>query len=362
MLAGNNEDWLDKDTFVWFLPAQPGKYGRVCYGFETAHPQGGMNERGLFFDWFASGGQTAPQPQGKQAYPGDLGDALLEQCATVGEALALYERYHDANLGYATMLLAGAAGDMATVGWDWQAGRMQVTRGAACMAIGVGAGRLAQSLPSTPVTTKDFAYQLLLSSSDQTLYSTVSNLKTGEITLYNLGQFDQSVSFRLSDELLRGRHIYRIPALFPGQSRHTGDELTPWKLRGPALSAVCIAVFAVFVLAGGFCALQWARRPRGIARALPASGLLANAALVGLLAALNDKLLFVSKYGMALYGLWLPLVFWLAAALAVAYAAAMVIVWIKRPYRLAARLAATANSALMLAVLIYLATVGAFLS
>lgn len=334
VLTGNNEDWLDKDTYVWFLPASPGKYGRVCYGFETAHPQGGMNEKGLFFDWFASGSQAAPQPAGKPLYPGDLNDALLEQCANVDDALALYGRYHDPNLGYATMLLADAAGNVATVSWDWQAGQPNVVRSTSGLAIGVGEDRISACLPTLPVTKKDFAYQLLQSSSQTTLYSTISNLRTGEVTLYNRHLYDQSFDFRLGDELDKGAHIYYIPALFPNQPRGTGDPLTPWALRGTANSIIYIGSMAMF----GLAALAWGwalwrrRHQRGM-RLFPLAGLLAGAVLAVALGALNDKVFFVLNYGAALYGPWLPALMVLATVLFLGFAGTTIASWVRRRFR-----------------------------
>jgi hypothetical protein len=56
VLAGNNEDWKNPNTKICFVPAKDGKYGGVYFGFDKPiiHglwiAQGGMNEKGLFFD------------------------------------------------------------------------------------------------------------------------------------------------------------------------------------------------------------------------------------------------------------------------------------------------------------------------
>jgi hypothetical protein len=42
-LVGNNEDWKNPNTKVWYVPAEDGKYGRVYFGFDNFYPQGGMN-------------------------------------------------------------------------------------------------------------------------------------------------------------------------------------------------------------------------------------------------------------------------------------------------------------------------------
>ena len=40
-LAGNNEDWSNPYTYVWFVPAEPGRYGRVYFGFEDGQQMHG---------------------------------------------------------------------------------------------------------------------------------------------------------------------------------------------------------------------------------------------------------------------------------------------------------------------------------
>ena len=121
------------------IPAENGKYGYAGYGFENGHIQGGINETGLFFDWFAQGGTLAPLLAEKEVYPGELSTAILPECASVQEALMLYEKYNDRNLGYATLLLADSTGDMATLTWDYENNKPRVkTAKSAQMAIGVG--------------------------------------------------------------------------------------------------------------------------------------------------------------------------------------------------------------------------------
>jgi hypothetical protein len=34
VLVGNNEDWSNPRTKLWFVPAEPGSYGRVYVGFD----------------------------------------------------------------------------------------------------------------------------------------------------------------------------------------------------------------------------------------------------------------------------------------------------------------------------------------
>ena len=59
VLVGNNEDWSDPDSKVWFQSLEKDKYGCVYFGFKNGWTQGGMNEKSLVFDWVAAFEQEA---------------------------------------------------------------------------------------------------------------------------------------------------------------------------------------------------------------------------------------------------------------------------------------------------------------
>ena len=47
---GNNEDWSNPNTYIWFEPTSGDLYGGVYLGFDNFFAQGGMNEKGLCYD------------------------------------------------------------------------------------------------------------------------------------------------------------------------------------------------------------------------------------------------------------------------------------------------------------------------
>jgi len=53
VLVGNNEDSKIPYTRVRFIPAENERFGRVYFGYDNWSPQGGMNDQGLFFDFFS---------------------------------------------------------------------------------------------------------------------------------------------------------------------------------------------------------------------------------------------------------------------------------------------------------------------
>jgi len=117
-LVGNNEDGTDATTYLWFIPASKGKYGRVYFTLSDKWPQGGMNDQGLFYDGTSAPWKAVVKSLDKPEYRGNLSGKILESCATVPEALSLLQQY---NLGYfrnGQMFLADKLGHSAIVEGD----------------------------------------------------------------------------------------------------------------------------------------------------------------------------------------------------------------------------------------------------
>ncbi len=117
-LVGNNEDWENPRTRAWFRVAEAHKHGRVFFGFDDGWAQGGMNDEGLFFDWVAGYKVDGwlPSPA-RRNYTGNLCVKMLEECATVEEAVALFRRYNERAFAYARMMVVDRTGASAIVGW-----------------------------------------------------------------------------------------------------------------------------------------------------------------------------------------------------------------------------------------------------
>ena len=93
VLAGNNEDWTDPDTKIWFVAEKSEEnYGRVYFGFGNWFPQGGMNEEGLFFDGLALNGRDV-KPEDKPVFEGNLIDEAMKTCADIDQVIALFEKW-----------------------------------------------------------------------------------------------------------------------------------------------------------------------------------------------------------------------------------------------------------------------------
>jgi penicillin V acylase-like amidase (Ntn superfamily) len=93
ILVGNNEDWFNMRTKAWFIQPVNDRYGCVFFGFDNLSPQGGMNQKGLFFDIYALREREIPSQAGRPSFKRDLMKEMLVTCATVEEALTLIGQY-----------------------------------------------------------------------------------------------------------------------------------------------------------------------------------------------------------------------------------------------------------------------------
>lgn len=86
----NSEDYFfNVKAYIQIEPKTKKKFARLWYGWDN-FAQGGINEKGLFFD----GAVTPPQKEvkGYTNPRNNLGDKILAKCTTVEEAIAFLEK------------------------------------------------------------------------------------------------------------------------------------------------------------------------------------------------------------------------------------------------------------------------------
>lgn len=94
VIVGNHEDWFATDAAVRINPPTQGSYGTVIFTFESeGWAQGGMNEKGLFFDGAHTPFQEINFDGHAGKYPGYIWQAVLDKCATVEEAIKFIGDY-----------------------------------------------------------------------------------------------------------------------------------------------------------------------------------------------------------------------------------------------------------------------------
>jgi penicillin V acylase-like amidase (Ntn superfamily) len=118
VLVGNNEDYNKPHTRVWFIPAKNGQYGKVYFGYDNWRPQGGMNDQGLFFDFFATKPLEIKLSKDKPKLKGDIIDKFMSECATVKEVLDLFDNYNLEFMLKFQMFIVDKTGDSAIIEGD----------------------------------------------------------------------------------------------------------------------------------------------------------------------------------------------------------------------------------------------------
>jgi penicillin V acylase-like amidase (Ntn superfamily) len=112
--AVNSEDyWLDVDAYIQIEPRSKKKFSRLWYGWEN-FAQGGINEKGLFFD-----AAVTPEQERLKGYgnpKNNLGDKILAHCSTVKEALMFLEKEKIA-LNKSHLMFGDKTGEAVVVEW-----------------------------------------------------------------------------------------------------------------------------------------------------------------------------------------------------------------------------------------------------
>lgn len=214
VLFGNNEDWSNPKTRIWFVPGG-GRYGRVYLGFDNGWGQGGMNTAGLAFDWNAGYKEKWERDPKLKPVKGNPAERMLESCATVDEAVTFFQTHWEPSFSYAKILIADRTG--ASVILRARDGKMIVERMTQSRAVGYQGPLAEKMLAEKPSATPEQAARILQAALQEgqygTKYSNVFDLKTGDIHLYRFPEQSEPIQLNLFAELKKGGHFYDIPKL-----------------------------------------------------------------------------------------------------------------------------------------------------
>lgn len=222
-LVGNNEDWSEPETKVWFLVPEEGKYGRVYFGFKNGWAQGGMNDQGLFFDWVAGfyGNSWKPDPE-KKEIRGSISEVIIEEAATVEDALEILADYNVHHFMRAKIMLVDRHGSSAIVGF--KEGRLHIELAAGdsqCLGYGESAADKKLAKPGTVSIDafRELAKATVQKGKYRTKYSNVYDLTNGVVHVYRFLDGKEPVTFDLAKELAKGNHYYDLPLIEEQQQK-----------------------------------------------------------------------------------------------------------------------------------------------
>jgi uncharacterized protein (TIGR03435 family) len=263
VLVGNNEDYNNPRTKIWFVPAKEGTFGRLYVGFDDLWPQGGMNERGLWFDGYAAPAMKASGSSKLPGFPGNIIDKAMAECTTVEEVVQLFSQYNRAFLTEAILMFADASGDAVSIEPNAIVRKTRSYFVQTNFHQSLAQGKTDDDRFRTATAMLERAggeistdlFRRILAATHQkggapTLYSNIYDLKSRRMHLYYFHDFERVVTFDLAEELKKGEHALDIPALFP---RNADAEAFATAVRtnadqGPSVGAV-LAVSAALLCA-----------------------------------------------------------------------------------------------------------------
>ena len=230
VLVGNNEDWIQTNVRVWFIPASTREHGVVYFGFggssQAESHEGGMNDQGLFFDGF--GAPTIPDanPLNKPLYQEAVGfpDKALAECDNVEEVAALAERYH-LPLHHAMWMFGDRHGESIIIEGE----KLVRGNGHYQICTNFRQSELGGAVPScwryrkidslvqrmgdlTVASCRDALDAVHLKT---TQYSYILDLNSRQIYFYHFHDFAQVIEMNLTEELAKGPHHVDMRPLFP---------------------------------------------------------------------------------------------------------------------------------------------------
>lgn len=219
VLVGNNEDFnYSYESNIWFVASKEGSFGRVCFA-NASYVQGGMNEKGLFYDGAACPTTKVPYSEDKPTLGMNLGEVVLSKCSSVDEAVGFLKNYNiPSNFGD-HILFADETGKSVIV--EWVEGEMKIFPKALDYQIAANYFLSNPQLGGYPSKRYDTAKSMLeneeeisiesfkniLSAVSQvwsnggTKYSNIYDLKNKDVYVFCKRDYSKYVSYNLIDEM-----------------------------------------------------------------------------------------------------------------------------------------------------------------
>jgi predicted choloylglycine hydrolase len=249
--GGNNEDYSISDTYIYFYPPTASTYGKVIVGYSGNYRiQGGVNEKGLFWDGLATPYLEVKDSADKPYFNGHLIDYIMDSCESCDEALTVLDQYNLKILENAQILIGDQYGNSIIVEGDIIHFKSNYYQVATNFYLSqhpdppYPSGRYNTALEmfdNHPV--EDLSVEFCASVLDAvhqegaypTQYSTVYDLKNNLIYLYHFHNYDKVKIFNLSEEFELGYHSYSIPDLFRDDLQPPNKPLKP---NGPSQAEI----------------------------------------------------------------------------------------------------------------------------
>lgn len=236
VMVGNNEDFWNQNSRMWFEQGDDKNFGVVYVGFDDFWPQGAINEKGLVFDGFAMPYQEINNFAGKK--PPEQEDFLhfiMRTCTTVNEVKNFFSQldlrgmetsmFYFVDKSGKQLIVEGDSLEIRNKSYDITSNFYPSQYDDLNDVIIKHYQKGRKLIESKQDTSVSFCASLLDSLHQETswgggtLYSTLYDLNEGIIYLYFNHDFENVIKINVKDELAKGNHTLIIPELFPNNKK-----------------------------------------------------------------------------------------------------------------------------------------------
>ncbi len=233
--VGNNEDYWNSNTRIWFEKGKTTEYGSMYVGYDDLYPQGGMNEKGLVFDGFAIDPYIPRHKSKKPIFEASMGKTIMQTCQNVDEVSNFLNKYDLSSLSQGMVLYVDKSGNYLIVEADtiikgnddkYLLSNFCPSRTPDLDAVNIPFYQRGRKVLEANADTSLVYFESLSDTLHQrwpdniagTLYTTIYDLNEGTVNLYFYHDYSVSVKFNLEDELNKRDTILVIPSMFPNNT------------------------------------------------------------------------------------------------------------------------------------------------
>ena len=229
-MVGNNEDYWNPNSRIWFEHGKVSEYGAVYVGYDNFWPQGGMNEAGLVFDGFSMDYLAINDTLGKKNLDANFLQDIMKKCATVNDVKKYFNLYNLKGLETSMFLFIDKTGKYLVVEGD----SLITGNNQSYVLSNFYPSQIKDEneieipiyhkgkkiLESQRDTSISFCSSVMDTMHQErnwgagTMYTTIYDLKEGNIYLYFFRDYAHVVKFNLNLELKKKDFSLVIPELF----------------------------------------------------------------------------------------------------------------------------------------------------
>jgi tetratricopeptide (TPR) repeat protein len=237
-MVGNNEDFWNPNTRIWFEQGKAYEYGAIYVGYDNFWPQGGMNQAGLVFDGFSMDYLVINDTLGKKSLGANFLRDIMKKCTVVDDVKKYLSQYRLQGLETSMFLFIDKTGKYLVVEGDsliignnrsYVLSNFYPSQIKEESEIDIpfyhNGKRLLEDKKDTSISFCSSVMDTMHQERDWgggTMYTTIYDLNEGTIYLYYFHDYAHVVKFNLNQELKKNDYSLIIPELFP--ENKTGQD------------------------------------------------------------------------------------------------------------------------------------------